>query len=897
MKRWQTGILAGSILIATTALAWFAGFFNSQSKASYAIPEDPIAVYKGVHPLETYQQFLKTNTGKTFKPISDFKEFNHTLLMIDSFIKGDSSFFRPEREHPYYLSLHSTGIDNLGLLFCWQTTFSQPLPVIERKLKAAFPKLQSRQRQFRSNRVLDFTYHDSFGFTMSSAKGIILISGQGVLVEDGIRKVLGGKDDQRFNQALKKHHKRDHLFLNFQNWPRFLGRFTNYNTFQKLQELKGPPGYAKYSFNFRKDGMQLSGPFHYLDTPSIGDKCKPQQRHFASVAPMQTAFLKSFALPEEQVILKNALKVGDTSSSSPTRYDSLENWYEFDLKRDFLPLIGHQVSLGINEPIGREFRRHTFAVIHYKDTAQSFPALRKFAANQGSHPKTVTTLQDMTYRDHPIRQLPMGNAFQLTFGPLFQYLKNPYYTLLEDCAVLAEAPVTLKRIIDDYEAGQTLQNAPHYENLNNYLLPKSQHFTFIHPNRASDIPLSFLKEELKGPYKKQLQYYSQFSGLAFQLQADSSGMYSQITLMERTTTGSATEKLWEQSLDTTLSQAPEVVIQPETKTPELILTDKQDHLYRMSNDGAIQWKKALVNPKMGSVDTIDLYQNGNQQYLFATRGKLHLLDEDGKEVGGFPLSLSAPAATEAVALGYEGQGKYRYFIGCQNNRIYGYRSGGNPLPGWRPVQLDAPLAFPLKYFLYGGKLRIFGVTEKGTLSLWNTQGILKERYSFETAFTHNFSMHFGAYDSTTYLVSTDTAGKTYMLYLNGDTLTQKFGDFSKAHHFLLSDLNGDGAESMIFAEGRKIQGYLPDGVQQFTLTLRDSIAFKPRIYRLQGRPYIGYVSSEDNRIFLIDQDGKPYSGFPLKGNTPFQIADMNRDGAKELIVGGKSGNVIMYKIE
>ncbi len=277
---------------------------------------------------------------------------------------------------------------------------------------------------------------------------------------------------------------------------------------------------------------------------------------------------------------------------------------------------------------------------------------------------------------------------------------------------------------------------------------------------------------------------------------------------------------------------------------------------------------------------------------------MHLLNHTGQELPGFPLSLSAPAVTEARTYTYGGAGDYRYFVGCQNDRIYGYQGNGSPLPGWSPVRLDAPLAFPVKYFRYRGKLRLFGVTEQGTLYLWNSAGILQQRQTFETAFTRNFSMHFGATDSTTYLVSTDTAGKAHFLYLNGQVVTEAFGDFGNGHQFLLADLNADGAESLIFAEDRRIEGYLPDGVKQFSITLQDSIAFGPEVYRLKGNTYLGYGSAEANRIFLIDwQTGKPYQGFPLRGSTPFRIADMNQDGRKELIVGGRPRHVMMYQIQ
>lgn len=877
---------------------WLFLDLSGKEKASHAIPHDAIAVYKGDDPLSAYQKVAGSSSGKIFQPIKSFQAFNKTVSLVDSFLGSTSDIFQEDRHNPFYVSLHKTSLSELGILASWQTFLSDPLYQINNRLQATYPKLSLSKRTVYQCPVWDYYYKDRLLFTLSHCNEVLLASHHSILVEDGLRQLKKGRPSN-LHKSISKPQNKKRLYVNYQRFPMLLTTFAKPALQKILHQTTFLPGYANYNLTIQEEALQLMGSFYYTDSQALGRAYKrhASPRHFDKVVPKGVAFLHAFTLPDLPTVTSPPFQQKQLTSSSSHSIDSLEAWYGFDINKEFRPLLGHQVCLGINEPIGSAFSKQTFAVIHYRDTSNAFKSLRAFADRKQKHPLTTATFKHMTYRGFDMRQLALGNAFELVLGQLFTNIENPYYTTIEDCAVLATNPITLKRIIDDYKAGQTLRNASHYENLKAKLLPKSLQFTYIQPGYGRQLPLSFLANESKKAYKKGYKYYAQFSGLAFQLTRDSSDFFSQVTLLERTTTGTFTQKVWEQSLDAPVASRPQKVINPQTGKPQLLIDDKQQQLYLIKNDGSIKWKKTLLTEKMGPVDTIDLYQNGNQQYLFATRGKLHLLNSAGKEVGGFPLSLSAPAATEVKALQYAGIDQPRYFVGCQNNNVYGYQPSGSPLSGWSPVSMDTPLEFKPSYFSYGGKLRLIGVSKNGTLHLWNQNGQLKEQWAFNTRFTHPFSMHFGATDSTTYLVSTDTSGTSHFLYLNQDTVTRKLGNFGPDHYFILADLNKDGAKSLIFAEGRKLRGYLPDGTREFTLTLQDSLAFKPEIYQLGGQSYIGYVSAETNRIFLIDQQGRPYKGFPIKGSTPFLIADMNRDGAKELVVGGKKGNLIMYQIQ
>lgn len=75
------------------------------------------------------------------------------------------------------------------------------------------------------------------------------------------------------------------------------------------------------------------------------------------------------------------------------------------------------------------------------------------------------------------------------------------------------------------------------------------------------------------------------------------------------------------------------------------------------------------------------------------------------------------------------------------------------------------------------------------------------------------------------------------------------------------------------------------------------MSHKPMFFSFPGNiTKIGVVSDKANELFLFNPDGTLSEGFPMHGNTPFSIADINKDKQLDLITGAQNNSIYIYTI-
>jgi len=93
--------------------------------------------------------------------------------------------------------------------------------------------------------------------------------------------------------------------------------------------------------------------------------------------------------------------------------------------------------------------------------------------------------------------------------------------------------------------------------------------------------------------------------------------------------------------------------------------------------------------------------------------------------------------------------------------------------------------------------------------------------------------------------------------------------------------------------------YTADLKIKFTKQFKCKISYAPVTYQFSDTNFkIGIVCSETGDIYLINNDGSVYQGFPLKGSTPFSITNFGRSTNKfNLIVGSNYNFLYNYSVK
>ena len=164
----------------------------------------------------------------------------------------------------------------------------------------------------------------------------------------------------------------------------------------------------------------------------------------------------------------------------------------------------------------------------------------------------------------------------------------------------------------------------------------------------------------------------------------------------------------------------------------------------------------------------------------------------------------------------------------------------------------------------------------------------------DTKFTNPFQIQFERDFNKTHLISTDTSGMTYFLYLSGKAEIKKYGNWSGKVYFNYLDINNNGDKELIYTEGNSVLGYTHEGKVVFSTILDVEITSKPKFVKIGEEYFIAYLNKEYGKIFLVDFEGTLNQGFPINGNSPFEFSDIDEDGKLE-IIGGNDNNLFLSR--
>jgi hypothetical protein len=149
------------------------------------------------------------------------------------------------------------------------------------------------------------------------------------------------------------------------------------------------------------------------------------------------------------------------------------------------------------------------------------------------------------------------------------------------------------------------------------------------------------------------------------------------------------------------------------------------------------------------------------------------------------------------------------------------------------------------------------------------------------------------------LVMTDSAGQVQFVYFDGTVETVGLGTYSGEHFFDYSDLDGNGTREYIYVDGTELKVFNKDGSKKFSRSFKSPISLAPVIYQFSyGNKKIGLVSEGLDELYLVNNDGSLYKGFPLLGSTPFSIGVINKTSSKfNLIVGSDNNFLYNYSVQ
>ena len=123
-------------------------------------------------------------------------------------------------------------------------------------------------------------------------------------------------------------------------------------------------------------------------------------------------------------------------------------------------------------------------------------------------------------------------------------------------------------------------------------------------------------------------------------------------------------------------------------------------------------------------------------------------------------------------------------------------------------------------------------------------------------------------------------------------------DFETVSFFNYVDIAGDdNVKEYLLVSGNELKVYSSNKTLLFEHEFKEPITQPPFIVNFgKGNLKTGVVSTATNELFLFDDNGSVYQGFPMEGKTLFSIGDMNNDGTMNVVTGTVYNSIFAYQL-
>ena len=260
--------------------------------------------------------------------------------------------------------------------------------------------------------------------------------------------------------------------------------------------------------------------------------------------------------------------------------------------------------------------------------------------------------------------------------------KTKYAFFVDDYLILACEKNTCTKFHEKVKNGVVLSDNENFRRF--YSGNISEECNFL---RYDYLPQTYTPNYLEKKIKNKIdgfpELFRKFHSSGVQLIAGKNQLIMQGYLLYSPTSNESRQSVWETRLDTGLATQPELVVNHNTGLSEIFAQDISGNIYLISSTGNIIWKKNISGVKKGKVFQVDYFQNNKLQFLFNTKNQIHLIDRNGKDVEGFPLTLKFPATNSINVFDYDNNKDYRIIYCDSLKKINLIKINGKNVDGFQ----------------------------------------------------------------------------------------------------------------------------------------------------------------------------------------------------------------------
>ncbi len=583
-----------------------------------------------------------------------------------------------------------------------------------------------------------------------------------------------------------------------------------------------------------------------------------------------------------------ALRAAFSSPKAFFRNIKTSNGPDFD--QFVLPWTGEEVVWGITEPFSQGLPDDQFYAIAVRDSVLALESLRACGRERG-------VINRETYQTYEVFQYANPSIMGPLAGPGAGF-GNPCCAMIGGYVIFTNNRAAVELMIDKYIVSQNLANNTDYLQLQQKISPGNDGaWLFVAADYLPSLVKSLLDQEHETSVVTGIQAMAKTGLVAVKIRSRSvNTLEMDMAAQPRMEQSVATSILWKTPL------AADAITQPflinglrENAETAILVQDAGYQLYRLDAGGAVVWRRQTDGPVLSAIRGIDFRDNRQNCYLFNTANKIWLLDDEGRDVEGFPLTLLSPATNGMTLIDFDNNLKFNYFIACANGNVYGFDRFGRPLPGWNPQEGVGRVVQPLLHFQHDHKDYLAVINKSGKMFVFGRNGA--GRFPAVQFGGADFGpLQADVVSNAPRIVCANGSGQIFVCNLDGNVfgISSGTGGRSTARLAFLQ-MAGDARLDYAIAQGGKVmlRGYKGGSIHTFFSTQMPSD--QDTVFSV-SEGLLGTMNKAGRQIFLLDGNGHVHPDFPLAGTTPFSVSNLIRRNAGQVLVVGDGRSVYAYKI-
>jgi len=605
---------------------------------------------------------------------------------------------------------------------------------------------------------------------------------------------------------------------------------------------------------------------------------QPQTMQFQGGIPADASSFLMFAASDLSVWQSQMTSI----SGMRSKLDSLNEDLGMDVVAHFLPWMSGQFGV-CRLPI-RKGQSEDFAVFRASSTELADQLLHRLAKAARADSSAL-------------RAMPVKHVLTTVFGNVFSSSATLYFARHNDFVVFGPSAEALGIYLHQLRADRTLASDLSFVSFSEQFSSSFNVFCFQRPVLEADRIEGRLSADGQAMLGGIKSLFSSFPMFGVQFSNAGESFYTNMHWRYDPDWISRPMDEAVATMDAPVQGRPKWVINHLSKELEILVQDKNNMLYLFNRSGQELFRRQLTEPMVGEAVQVDRYKNGNLQYVFSTNNFIYQLDRNGKDVEGFPLQLESPVAVPMTVVDYEGRRDYRLLVACKNNRIYNFGVDGKEVKGWKFDRVSNPAATSFAYLSLDRKDYLAIGENDGQLHLLDRTGgrrsavketVILSKNSRIQEFDAKKKNHSGFYMS-------DAEGTVLHLMTNGKVKHLNFGKFGGGHHFLVADLDNDGEPEFVFTDLNAMKVFEKGKKLLFEQRLRPGASNPFLVETGDGKRAVGFVFPEDEQIVLYGASGLMVDGFPLSGNSVFDMAVL--PSGERVVVTGTARGLSIHMLE